>query len=1107
VVSPSIKYLSILVAFGALCRAQPPEQDVDDKQEDREEWFYNQRAFPAGQIPAGARIKAIADIQQIDRAARLRRRSAAADTPKLATALDAATWTSIGPQPTGLGSTYVTSGRVNAIAVDPRDNNTVYIGAAEGGVWKTTDGGQHWTPLTDDQASLASGAIALDPSNPDTVYVGTGEENFAQDSYYGAGILKSTDGGASWTNIVGPFLRDKIGSIAVHPSNGQIVLCSSGLGVWRSADGGASWTRVVLGIGTSVLFDPTDGNIAYAAIGSVVGSALNGVYRSTDAGQTWQVMPGSGANALPLSTAGRIQIAIAPSTPATLYAALQNASGNNLLGIYKTTDSGGTWNSTNAPDICPAPVTQCWYDMTLAVDPKNPDVVFAGGSLVLLRTQDGGASWNTLSFIGPNRVQIHVDEHNMAFTPDGSKLYVVNDGGAYSTTDITNSPLNWTELNDTLGLTQFYPGLSINPADANLSLGGAQDNGTQLYRGQPSWSNVTCGDGGYTAIDPVVPSIAYAACQNIQIFRTGNGGTTWLRSQYGINAQDRVNFIAPLVIDPSNSQTLYFGTYRMWQTLDGGGKWVAISPDLTGRSSATIRAIGVAPSDRNVVYAASSEISRVSTGSGTTRLQMTSNALSPGGATWTDRTAGLPQRMITQIAVDPIDAQTAYATFSGFSSITDSRGHIFKTSDGGASWTDISGNLPDVPVDDVVVDPDVPDTLYIGTDAGVMVTTDGGATWSSLGNGLPRVVVHSLVMQRKSRILRAATHGRSMWDILVPLSSGSLQPSIDALTPSTANAGSGDFQLAVTGSNFGAGSVLRWNGISRSTKVVDSSHLTAQITGADVAQVGRVSVDVLNPSRGGGASLPKLFTIGPAPSTVSAAFVSAANPAGGSALAPGSIGSLFGTNLAGITSVADGLPPLPSMLGGTSLSITGAALPLFFVSPGQINFQVPWATGINQPAPFPLTVTAGSLSTSVIVTLTPYSPALFTTNSQGTGQASVLISGTASVAAPVGAIPGSRPARIGEFISIYCTGLGDVNRRPTSGSASPSNPVSMTLATPIVTVGSVPATVSFSGLAPGFVGLYQVNVQIPNNAPTGAAVPLSLSIGGVAANTATIAIE
>jgi len=1068
-----------ILCFGFILAAQ--ERERDDQQAARQAWFYNQRAYPLGRIPAGARLSAMRGLQR-------------------RIAPNSSTWTAIGPQPTNsytLGNSV--SGRVNAIAIDPRSDNTVYIGAAEGGVWKTTDGGNTWTPLTDGQASLASGAIALDPTNPDTVYVGTGEQNFSGDSYYGAGILKSTDAGATWTNIVGPFLLDQIGAIVVNPANTQIVLCASDQGVWRSSDGGQTWTKTLTGTATDLALDPGAPESVYAAIGYIAGAFfgingnLNGVYHSTDGGLTWQALTG-----FPAANAGRIRIAMAPSQTKTIYAQIQDSpeTGNygaypwgSLLGIYKTTDGGNTWtDTTTAADLANLYGydydNQLWYDNAIAVSPQNPDVVYAGATGVIC-SLDGGQTWS------PVLDSIHVDTHAFAFTQDGSLLYIGTDGGMYSARGYATSTVSAASLNATLALSQFYPGISIHPQNPGFALGGTQDNGTQLFTGSAEWTLVACGDGGFTAIDPSFPSFAYAACQYINIGRTLdlNAGALWVEATYGIDPADPVDFIPPLAMDAANPQTLYFGTYRLYRSPDSAGIWYAVSPDLTGGKQGVLTTIAVAPSDSKTVYC----------GTSNAHVQASNNIQLGAQATWTDQSAGLPQRWVTKIAVDPIDAATAYVTFSGFAAATGPQGHVYMTTTGGASWTDISGNLPNIPVNDLVVDPDLSNTLYIGTDAGVMATTDGGTTWSNLGSGLPQVVVLSLVLHRPTRTLRAGTHGRSAWDIAVPLPGATAQPSIASISPATVNVGGAAFPLAVTGAGFIASTTVLWNGQSLPANVADSTSLTVQIPASYIAGVGRASVAVFNPVSGGGASNAEFFLIGPAPQSSSNAFVSAANPTGGSALSQGSIASLYGVNLSGQAVVADLPPPLPVILGGTLLSIGGEGAPLFYVSPGQINFQVPF---INQevtgPTQVPLTIVQGTQSTTISVTVTPYSPGLFTTNQGGTGQGSTLINGTASIAAPTGAFPGSRPAHTGEYVSIYGTGLGGVNEPVFPGIASPSNPLAHTVATPAVTIGGVSAPVQFSGLAPGYVGLYQVNAQVPCTAPTGPAIPISLNIGGIA---------
>ncbi|HME08843.1 MAG TPA: hypothetical protein VKG25_17425, partial [Bryobacteraceae bacterium] len=659
-----------LCAFLAVCTlfAQRREQDADHFQLQREQWFYNQRAFPFSAIPAGARIRGIERIRAQERA---RRAQSSIGNP---------TWTLIGPQPTDGGTTHSTAGRVNAIAIDPRDSNVVYIGAAEGGVWKTIDGGMNWTPLTDDQASLANGAIALDPTNPDIVYVGTGEENFAGDSYYGAGILKSMNAGQTWTNIVGPFLRDKIGALAIRPGNGQVLLASSLTGVWRSADAAQTWTRVLASSSggpisaTSVLFDPSAGGTAYAAIGAVHGNPDNGVYKSTDGGLTWKRLTGSGAGQLPTRSVGRIELAIAPSNTDILFASIHDSSNDTLLGIWKTTDAGQTWNQL---EIGPALIAdwgqQLWYDNTIRVSPQDANVVWAG-ALGLYRSLDGGATWTALGFSGPDAAEIHVDQHQLAFTPDGTELYIANDGGMYSTTGISATSPVWTNLNPTLAITQFYPGLSVDPVNPSLLLGGTQDNGTQRYSGNVNWLQVACGDGGYTALYPALSGVSYAACQEIEILRTDDGGSSWVNATYGIEQTDNSAFISPMASDPSNGQIVYFGTYRVWQSRDGSGKYAPISPDL-GANQGVLSAIAVAPSDPNTIYA----------GTNTGLVWVTRNA----GGSWQKITSGLPVAAVTRISVDPLDATAAYITFSGFS-----LHHVWKTNNAGGAWTNVSGTLP-----------------------------------------------------------------------------------------------------------------------------------------------------------------------------------------------------------------------------------------------------------------------------------------------------------------------------------------------------------------------------------------------------------------------------
>ncbi len=813
-------------------RSRAPEIDRAKLIRQRQEWFYRQRAGLLGHIPPGARLRALEQLDRmLEAEGRLRRAQSSLVAPSVLAPRIAShdltllpnQWTLVGPQPTNVppilssGGPPQASGRVTALAVDPRNSNVVYLGAAEGGVWRTTDGGTTWTPLTDTQASLAVGSIALDPSNPDTVYVGTGEENFnSPENYYGAGILKSTDGGNSWQllpNLGGGELTNAtfIGSLAVQPTNSQVLLAAiagftntlyGSFGLFRSVDGGMSFSTVFPDTPTVVLFDPSNASTAYTAIGVPGNSGLAGVYKSVDGGQTWTQLTGTGANVLPPSiTMGRTALAIAPSSPATLYAGIGTSThsspvgASTLLGLYKTVDGGVNWTKlSNTPDYC-NPL--CWWSNVIAVQPTNPNVVFAGGAdlfnfgaKTLIRTLDGGNTWSDVSTTAATN--LHADIHALAFSSDGSKLYVGTDGGVWSTTNPTASSISWTDLNATLAITQFYPGISIDPTMATTAFGGTQDNGTQRYSGSLPWEELDpCGDGAWTAIDFTTPSTVYTTCAggeqallgDYAIQKSTSGGLGgWTAIQNGIYTNDPINFVPPLVMDQTNPHTLYFGTYRVYQTLDGGNSWTPISPDLTGGLNGTLVAVAVAPSDPKTVYTVADDFN--DTVSVTKQANLGAGAVS----TWSINSGILPHQPITQISIDPLSASTVYVTLSSFQGGFPGppTSHVFKSTDSGVAWTNISGNLPDIPANDIVLDPDLPNTIYIATDIGVFATSDGGTTWGPLGTGLPRVAVLSLRLHQPSRTLRAATHGRSVWDLQL---GGGSSPAV-SLSPSSLGLGS-----------------------------------------------------------------------------------------------------------------------------------------------------------------------------------------------------------------------------------------------------------------------------------------------------------------------------
>jgi photosystem II stability/assembly factor-like uncharacterized protein len=892
----------------------------------RDEWFYKQRSSVSGHIPAGARFKALQQMQRMMEAeGKLVRRpdgSYAEVAPQSwLTPQGAVTsaWSSIGPTPTTGGFFSPVTGRVMTIAVDPSDvtGSTVLLGGAMGGIWRSTDAGAHWTAVGDQSASLAMGSIAFAPSNPSIVYAGTGEQTLAFDTYYGAGVLKSSDGGQTWTQtctvagftcpFIGPYTDGSefgpgfgflnfggahISYLAVSPSNPNLILVGAQFieegpreGVYCSDTGGSTWTNVLADqMSTFVGF--ASSTVAYAALGNPAGSSPNapignGIFKATGIGSTCSTVNFSRltTTTLPLqSSMGRIDLGIAPSDISgnAVYASIADSHTGSAtnIGVFVTANGGTSWTRTAAPDVCQF---QCWYDNVIKVDPNN-NAFFGGGAVQdssgnswVVRTQNGGITWSSVI---PNLPRgsaglPHVDNHAIAFfkLPTGKvRMYLGNDGGIWRTDDAEASTVTWVNLNNpSLTLTQFYPSISINSSSPSIAFGGTQDNASQNYQGGTSWvDNQLCGDGASSAVDSIIPSTVYIGCgTGFPVNASYQNGAigTFFPAVNGINPSDFSSFIPPLVTDPNVANVLYFGTTKIYQSIDAGNAWNPISFDIANGSSGDwLNTIAVAPGNSSVVYA----------GINNGQVFFANNvAIGQGGfANFTAVNNGLPPRAVTAIAVDPSDpsGKTAYVAFSAFSfvgtdpigfSINDPLGHIFKTADGGTTWKDVScstsncqipatGDLPNIPVNDLVLDPDVPNTLYAATDLGVFVGNCAAmpCTWSTLGSGLPRVAVISLRLHEASRTLRAATHGRGVWDVFLNNFSFT-GPRIFSLSPSSANSGGASFTLTVNGTGL-TGGAIQFNGTSLTTTAVQAdTQLTAQVsTALLVAGTPKITVKV-----------------------------------------------------------------------------------------------------------------------------------------------------------------------------------------------------------------------------------------------------------------------
>lgn len=674
-------------------------------------------------------------------------------------ALLAQEWKELGPAPITNGN-Y--TGRVSAIVCSPTDANRYFVAGADGGVWRTTDGGVTWTPLTDHMPTSAMGALALDPTNENIIYAGTGEANFANHSRLGLGLFKSTDGGQTWVQLAEDVFGGRcFSTLIVDPSNPQVIYAAvtraGGFpemaaakghprregpeGVFRSSDGGVTWTHLTNGLpalsATRLVMDPFDPSVLYVGIGRIFGSVDNGIYKSTNGGASWSRLGGG----LPTSGVGRISVAVAPSNSQRLYALITREAdafggGAPTLGGYRSDNGGASWTRINLGNI---QATYGWYLSVVTVHPTDPNTVFMGG-VDLVRSTNAGSSFSTVT-------PPHVDMHALVWDAAG-RLVVGDDGGVHRTTNLGGS---WSSLNNGLGVVQFYAGLSTHPHDGTILFGGTQDNGSNRRNTDTrNWTQVFGGDGGWTQLDQANPLRVFVEYQGTgNLFRSTNGGTSFNYSGSGISSGDRNCFLPPYLIDPTNSNRMLYCTHRVYQSTNGGTSWSAISGDLTNGSPWAIRSIAMAPSDPNVVY--------VVTNDG--NLQVSLN----GGFAWTRVLQNVPgwPRVTRQIAVSRDQPLTVYLAVAYYG-----EQQLRRSRDGGQTWEPLDAGLPDIPVNTVAIDERaVPPVLYAGAEDGVYRSISGGGSWVRYGQGMPRTAVIDLRLEENRRRLIAATQGRGAWSI------------------------------------------------------------------------------------------------------------------------------------------------------------------------------------------------------------------------------------------------------------------------------------------------------------------------------------------------------
>ncbi len=672
-------------------------------------------------------------------------------------------------------------GRINCIAFHPTIASTYYAGVAQGGVWKTTNNGLSWTPLTDNLPIDRISDIAIDPTNPDNMYISVCDFEYIdvslkldarkRNTHYGLGVYKTTDGGLNWTPTGLSFqLTDGdaslIRKVIVNSTDGNQLVACGVTGMYTSFDAGSTWNKTMDSLFWDLVQDPINPNTLYASTGwlatSEIGNAA--IYKSFDFGQTWTMLP----TGIPSSgLVQRLKIAIAPSDNNYIYISAVDAF-DGSYGIYKSIDAGSSWNfidpGVNMLEGNNGSNTggQGTYDLGFTVNRTNKDIVYIGG-VNIWESTDGANTFNPVShwtlYYGPT---LHGDIHFIESNPLSSDLFVCSDGGLYKTNqiisqtwdDATNGtiwPTSWDIISDGMNISSFYRISSSKNTSGRLAAG-AQDNATFYFDGT-GWTTLFGGDGMDNYLNPLDDNNVIGSAQYGSFMISQDNGVSSISSTPNVNSETG-EWTTPIVADYNQPGTIYIGFQNISKSNDNGETWETLSPfPSNGNNENEISSIAVSNSNSNVLYA--TRRIRYEFNSPSTMFTTTN-----GGSTWSNITAGLPDSLyFTSSEVSQTDPNTAYVTLAGF----EANQKIYKTTNGGTSWQNISYNLPNIPVNCVKTTP-TSNQIIIATDLGIYQLNTTTNTWINISAGLPNVIISDIEFNPSLDKIYISTFGRGIWE-------------------------------------------------------------------------------------------------------------------------------------------------------------------------------------------------------------------------------------------------------------------------------------------------------------------------------------------------------